>query len=376
MVLIRTLLAALGAAVALVASVPVLLVGLPFWVVSALTRLVGSAVRRGQPESVPWSSVIEFMPEIGWRNRPGARARVRSDRSFQVTLDDDGWRGSRSIDESEILVFGDSFAFGHGVDDDAFFADRTSGVKVKALGADGYNMVQGLLWMERLRDRLDGKLVVWFAFYGNDLMDNLRTNLERYRTPFVKSGLREGEWEIVTEHVGPEPWPFDPHWGYRDKIAEICTPGHHADRAFSACDFLIGRAHDLCTAAGARLVVVGIPDVKMMDPRELPRLRERSSNATLFDPGIPDSRLNAMCTSRGVPFVSLSGIVPVQDHLPNDCHWTAKGHGRVARLMERLAQDLLPREGPIAGARDPVGRTPPAPVASQESVSIVDHESI
>ena len=48
-------------------------------------------------------------------------------------------------------------------------------------------MVQTLLWMERLKDRLAGKLVVWLVFYGNDLMDNLHPNFDRYRTPFVRS---------------------------------------------------------------------------------------------------------------------------------------------------------------------------------------------
>lgn len=372
--LIRVLVALLGAVVALVATLPVLLVGLPFWIVSGVARLVAGLARRRQAENVAWSEVIEFMPEIGWKNRSGARARVRSDRTFQVTLDADGWRGSRSIDESEILVFGDSFAFGHGVDDGAFFADRTSGVRVKALGADGYNMVQSLLWMERLRDRLQGKLVVWFAFYGNDLMDNLRTNLERYRTPFLRAGANEGEWEIVTGHVSPEPWPFDPNWGYRDKISETYTPGPHSERAFSACEFLIGRADELCREAGARLVVVGIPEVKAMDPREIPTIRERASDPSAFDPGLPDRMVGAMCASRGVPFVPLSGVLTVQDHLPHDCHWTPRGHQRVASLMERLAQDVPGRETRRDTGGGEEGWDRDGAPASQESVSMVDHD--
>lgn len=335
--LIRTLLTALAAGVALLAILPILILGLPFWMVSALARPMTRFLRRGEPPALPWADLIEFTPEIGWRNRPGLHAVLRAKRAFQVTMDDEGWRGSRSIEESEVLVVGDSFAFGHGVDDRDFFADRCSRVRVKALGADGYNMVQELLWMERLGERLRGKVVVWFVFYGNDLMDNLRTNFEVYPTPFLRSTPDGVGWEVVTEHVSPARWPFDPNWGYRDKIAEICTPGRHSQRAFSACDHLVEEARRNCEAWGASLAVVGIPDVKMLDARERRRLRSRSSDPKAFDPDLPDRTLAGICREQGVPFVSLSGVLSVDDHLPDDCHWTPTGHGRVARLLDRMA---------------------------------------
>jgi len=385
--LIRIIVATLGAFVAFLVTLPVILVGLPFWVVSGLARALGSWMRKSQPPSVPWSDLIEFMPEIGWRNRADAQATVRAERAFRVTMDAEGWRGTGSINEAEMVVFGDSFAFGHGVDDKAFFADRCSGLRVKALGANGYNMVQELLWMERLQERLSGKIVVWFAFYGNDLMDNLCTNFQHYATPFLRKAGEGGSWEIVTEHVGPDPWTFDPQWGYRDKIAEICTRGRHSDRAFSACDFLIERGRQLCLNAGARLVVVGIPDVKMLDPAERKRLRSRSSSPEAFDTTLPDQRMSEICRKRGVPFLPLSDVVTVDDHLPNDCHWTAAGHGRVARVLEKMApgwarsaQTPASSDGPADG---PAGGLPasrekrdwtPSPAGSPKSIPTISHE--
>jgi hypothetical protein len=372
--LIRILLATLGAFVAFLVTLPILLVGLPFWVVSGLARVLGSWIRRARPPSVPWSDLIEFIPEIGWRNRAGVQATVRAERAFRVTMDSEGWRGTGSIDEADMVVFGDSFAFGHGVDDKDFFADRSSGLRLKALGANGYNMVQELLWMERLQDRLAGKVVVWFAFYGNDLMDNLCTNFQHYPTPFLRKPRAGEGWEIVTEHVSPDPWSFDPQWGYRDKIAEICTPGRHSDRAFSACDFLIERGRQVCLAAGARLVVVGIPDVKMLDPAERKWLRSRSSSPESFDPTLPDQKMGEICHERGVPFLPLSDVVSVDDHLPNDCHWTAAGHGKVARVLERMAPGWT-RSAPISASSDglpdgpagsPRAGPPDGPLASGE----------
>ena len=333
---LRFLVAGFTSVVALALSLPLVAVGAPFWVVSALAGTVRGAIRRWQPREVPWDDLIEFVPEIGWKNRGNVRAYVRGSRPFHVTTDPEGWRGRVGLEESDIVVFGDSFAFGHGADDDTFFANRPSGVRIKAIGANAYNMVQTLLWMERLKDRLAGKLVVWFVFYGNDLMDNLHPNFGRYRTPFVRSRDDGSGWEIVTEHVRAEPWPFEPRSWYSNRIGEVCSPTFSAERAFSACDFLIERARRVCESARARLAVVGVPEVQLLDPARWERFRRRAPDPARFNPRLPDRRLLEMCERQGVPFVALSEVLDVQDHLLDDCHWTPRGHLHVARVLERL----------------------------------------
>jgi hypothetical protein len=78
--------------------------------------------------------------------------------------------------------------------------------RIKAIGANGYNMVQELLWMRRYAPQLAGKLVVWFVYHGNDLFDNLQPNVFQYRTPFVRERHDGRGWEVVTEHVRRSPW--------------------------------------------------------------------------------------------------------------------------------------------------------------------------
>src|SRR3990172_7833003 len=146
----------------------------PFVVVAILTRSLSRFLER---RAVTWQELLEFAPTVGWRPKPNLNTYARADKVFQLTTDTEGWRGQRSIGESEVIVFGDSFAFGYGVDDKAFFANIKSKVRIKAIGANGYNMVQALQWMERLSSQLKGKLVVWFIFVGNDLYDNLQPNL-------------------------------------------------------------------------------------------------------------------------------------------------------------------------------------------------------
>src|SRR5690606_2738722 len=341
---LRFLLAGVTAVVAVVLTLPVVLVGAPFWIVSSLTRAFRTLVRWVQPREVAWTELIDFVPKIGWKNGGNGRARVRASRSFRVSTDEDGWRGVGSIDDCDLLIFGDSFAFGHGVDDRDCFHARMSRLRVKAVGVNGYNMVQQLLWMERLRDRFAGKPVVWLAFYGNDLMDNLHPNFRHYRTPFVRaSGGGEGR-EIAKDPVRQAPWPFDPDpkgWGYDNKIAEVCTPSYQSDRAYSACAFLVERAASLCAEVGSPLAVVGIPDVDMLDPTRHARLRARSSKPDAFDPGLPDRRVRELCDGLGVPFLPLSGMLKVNDHLPNDCHWTPRGHRKVALALEEFHGTVL-----------------------------------
>ena len=331
----RFVVAGVASVAALALTVPVIALAAPFWVVGTLTRTVRGALRRVQPREVPWDDLMEFVPDIGWKNRGNVQAYVRGNRPFHVTTDEEGWRGTASLEESDLVVFGDSFAFGHGVGDDAFFANQRSSVRIKAIGANAYNMVQTLLWMERLKDRLAGKLIVWLVFYGNDLVDNLNPHFSRYRTPFVRWRDDGKTWEIVTDHVSAEPWPFDAR-SWTSEIGELCSPTFVAERAFSACDFLVRRAASVCQSAGARLAVVGVPEVQLLDPRRRGRFRREASDPALFDPELPDRRLREICQRRDVPFAALSEVLEVRDHLLNDCHWTPRGHARVAGVLEEL----------------------------------------
>jgi len=343
---LRFVLAGVAAVVAALVTIPVVLVGAPFWILAFSTRSFRRLIRWSQPREVAWTELIDFVPDLGWKNRGGVRACVREARSFKVTTDADGWRGKGSIDDCDLVVFGDSFAFGHGVDDRHCFPERMSGLRVKAVGVNGYNMVQQLMWIERLADRFAGKPVIWMPFYGNDLMDNLHPNFRHYRTPFVRSSPGSEDWEIVTEHVRQDPWSFDPDWGYRNKVAEVCTPSFQSDRAYSACAFLLARAAATCAGVGSPLGIVGIPDVEMLDSRGHSRLRTRSSKPEAFDPGLPDRRLKEICDARGLPFLSLAGALEVDDHLPNDCHWTPRGHLLVAQALEAFHDVVVGTSSP------------------------------
>jgi hypothetical protein len=319
----------------LVLVVPALLLVLPFWGFSALIRALAARMAR---RSAPWDAIIEFAPQVGWKQKPNLRSRHadRSGDSWTVLTDSEGWPGSHRIEESDVLVFGDSFAFGYGVDtQDAYFS-QSRRCRIKSVGSPGYNMVQGLLWMRRYADRLHGKTIVWFICTENDLAENLKPyTSDAYPTPFLRGPAGEDEWEVIWDHVEPKKGDgVDRGISNVTLFAYLCTPCPYADRAYAAARHLIRKAHSLCQAQAAHLVVLSIPYKKQLSKQGLRELRRHLRTPDAFDPGYLDHRLAMVCGDVGVPFIAGTEHLTLADYKPRDGHWTIRGNRRVGEIIE------------------------------------------
>ena len=51
------------------------------------------------------------------------------------------------------------------------------------------------------------------------------------------------------------------------RLAELCCPTSLSRRAYDACSYLIQQGQQLCSEAGAELVVMTIPDAWQLTPR-------------------------------------------------------------------------------------------------------------
>jgi hypothetical protein len=316
-------------------AMPAAIVAAPFWAVAGLTRHLPRAIRLEPSNTKSWEELLQFVPEVGWQSRPNLDVHAYADDTFHLTTDAEGWRGSGSLDDAEVVVFGDSYAFGHGVDDADLYTTHTGGVKVKALGSDGYSMVHAVLWMERLASRLQGKTVVWMVYPGNDFYDNLKPNYGRYRMPFVRQ--RDGRWEIHTDHVSEDPWPLaEDAPSYLTELARVCTPGFEGDRAAGAATYLIDRADHVCRDSEAELIILSVPRRAQIDPRLLPDLCSRSPVPEHFDPRRPDLALAAHCRQSEIRFLALAEHLSAEDYQVRDIHWKASGHVKVGKLIADL----------------------------------------
>ena len=221
-------------------------------------------------------------------------------------------------------------------------------------------MVHGVRLLEQLAPRLSGKLAVWFVYTENDLQDNLSPEMRRYRAPFVRKTRTDAGWEIVDTHIDPA------RWGCSDLDSKrlfrhFCMPGQLADRAYSASDYLTGRAAACCRSAGAQLVLVTIPHPMQLAPRG--RLAADAGERGAFDAALPDRRIGESCRRYGVPMIAGREHLSARDYKRHEgIHWNKQGHRRMAGVLEQLVgrygsgslHDLVP--GPVAVTSDyPVG---------------------
>ena len=308
----------------------------PMWLVAALTRWL----RR-----LPWlepditdRNLVEFLPEVGARPRPHLDTYSKAQDVFRLHTDAEGWRGRATVDDADVVVVGDSFAFGYGVDEHEVFTELDGDQVMKAVASPAYSMVHGLLWMRRLGERLRGRHVVWLVYTGNDLTDNLYPDLGTYRMPFVRARA-DGGWEVVTDHVSPEPWTFGgPPRPNRRLFAELATPGHYSDRVFGAAAHLVAEAARTCAAVDASLALVTTPPAMLVcDPDGLRRL---GATPERVDLDLPDRRLADLARQQGLPFVPLGPQLRPEHYFQDDMHWNAAGH-RVAAAAIRRASVLL-----------------------------------
>jgi hypothetical protein len=346
---VRTLIALAGAVVAGVLVLPVAVIGVPFWILATLTDFLHGLLQRLQPGVLRERELWRYEPEVGWKPLPHLRAHSIAMRPWRRgSTDAEGWRGSHSIEESDLIVFGDSFAFGFGADDAMHFTSVPQRVRVKAIGANAYNLVQELIWMERLADRLGGRSVAWFVYYGNDLFDNLQPNFAGYRTPFVQPA-RNASWELVTSHVSQERWKTiswtEPR--YKHRLVDVCENSDFAARAYSACEFILSRGKSVCERAGAPLAVIGIPEMDQLSEAGRAKLKAASARPAGFDADLPDRRIRESCMRLGLPFVALSEVLTEDDYSPIHDHWRPGGHRRVAERLSLLHDELrrsIPRD--------------------------------
>ena len=331
------MLALIPSLLGLILLVAIAVVGLPFWIVAAGTRLIARVL---EPKTVSWQSIVDYHPTLGWKPKANVDVHCCTDDVFHVTTGADGWRGRLTVAEANIVALGDSFVFGYGASDHEMFAELVPNLRVKAIGAPGYNLVQELLILRQISSELSGKLVVWFIFLGNDLWDNLYPYMQIYRTPFLRGVDHNGTWRIENTHLSPKTRPY--RFGAwhervtREQLADLCSSTYLSQRAYSACEFLIREADQICRQNGALFSVFTIPDPSQLSSEGREALKACSSDPGSFDARLPDRKISEICSKLGVPLIVGQDHLVRGDYRQVDRHWTAKGHQRVAELLNNL----------------------------------------
>ncbi len=342
-------LALLASGIALVVISPLLVIGAPFWMTIGLMRWTA---RKMEPSVKRWRDIYEFNPMLGWKAKGHLDCYVLEDRDdvFHVVTDRFGWAGRATISESDVVVLGDSHAWGYGVDHRKAFFNLNPGMRIKAIGAPGYNLVQELLLLEELAPQLKGKFVVWFVYIGNDLSDNLTPEMDGYRTPFVRQVQGENRWEIVTRHLSPAKWTCSDNVKLRRVravLAALHSETSFAKRAYAACEFLLARGGRVCREAGAELVVMSVPAVVTISESHMRAMCAARSFRLPVDRSFPDRQLSDICARLGIRYVSLTPHFDLRHYKDRDDHWTEEGHRRVAAVLWDLYRQYRNGDGSV-----------------------------
>lgn len=306
-------------------------------------------------------------PVLGWRPLASlTQTRRNADGAlWEVRTNEEGFRGPAAWDPSarlRILVLGDSFAFGEGVDleerFDRLLVRAIPGVSAVNLGVPGYGTGQQLIaarpYLARLRP---GDVIVLLTSSG-DFADLLAsTHAGRPKPWFSLEGGRL--------HAHP------PVGGWLASLRErsyllaqtlrilkvrqgLQGPADVLGKGWALYAALVQQELGPAAAEGVRVVVAhhsagaGPPD------RELAR------------------RFQALCARKGFADLDLDPVVPEPSGFLADYHWSREGHRAAAEAL----LELIPRPAGAAGSEArPVAASRSRPYSPQREGSATMSQS-
>lgn len=148
--------------------------------------------------------------QLGWAHEPGQEGIFETPQFRTVVrINEKGLRDrehsyKRQNDSKRILVLGDSFAWGYGVEEQQRFSqllEPSLGVEVINAGVSGYSTDQELLWYRNEGIKYDADLVI-LVLAGNDVGDNERNLVSTiyYKPKFM---IENGQL-VSTNHPVPK----------------------------------------------------------------------------------------------------------------------------------------------------------------------------
>ena len=319
--------------------------------VALLAAEAGLRVAGYSPAHVnPLKTFHVMDPVIGHRGRPGADARFRRPEfDIRIMHDDRGFRlPERPPDPARctrrVLVYGDSFIWGWGVEQGELMTDRLSRLRPDlcvynfSINATG-TANQFTLFDTEHRDLVGAGDIVVVVFFSNDFADNvsgwsLRGRLVdgRVETVLTSKGLGSPAKQWVKNHsylfnLGAYAWDS---WHLRrqqrrDEARASSALDYGADSPeWIVTGHYLEAFRDAVEARGGTLLVT-------MVPTDLPA-----------DSDVYRSALRRLTDSLGIRFYDVADEFRAESmnngtvlRYPVDGHWTAAGHALMARLLAR-----------------------------------------
>lgn len=134
------------------------------------------------------SAFHQFDPELGWTQIPHHEGLFQG-REFTVNIKtnshgfrDDEYAFTKPVGSKRVVVLGDSFTWGWGVEHEEIFCEvaerKLEGTEFLNLGQSSYGTTQEYLLLKKLGMQFSPDFTV-LAFFPNDIMDNFGQNPKR-----------------------------------------------------------------------------------------------------------------------------------------------------------------------------------------------------
>jgi lysophospholipase L1-like esterase len=339
--------------------------------------------------------IWQFDADLGWAHVPGGRGRlVTPEFDVEMRINQDGLRDDEHERKKKpgvhrILVFGDSFAEGWGVEseetiseqlEDCLQASASDSIEVINFGVAGYGTDQALLLYEKLGALYEPDQVV-LLFYGNDLWNNAAKRgigAERGFKPFFRpqangrlslAGVPVAKtryWDEARYREAPMGERvaryFSEHWHLYVLVDKALRPevapaqqsqyydglyGRDEERQWQPVWQLSGMLLDRFAASarrhGAEFTVVYVPAIVQVEERDWQKKRDLHGLVAEYDLQKPNRQLATFAQRYSFAYVDLYPLF--KEHSQEqvlylrDSHWNAAGHALAAQaLCEQLSQ--------------------------------------
>jgi lysophospholipase L1-like esterase len=294
---------------------------------------------------------------LGWVHQPGQEG-VFETPQFRslVRINEKGLRDrshsySRQNSNQRILVLGDSFAWGYGVEEPDRFSqqlEKSMHVEVINAGVSGYSTDQELLWYKNEGIKYDTDLVI-LQLAGNDVGDNTQELVSNvYYKP--KFALENGQL-VLTNNPVPKTSPrgrfvysLSQHSSlayflvqrYFDLSALYRKSNAHAEQANSPAKNISSEKQDF------KLTIALLDEIrKIAESRKAKFMivaTDRWWNSTsggTYKDFINTLRDNGFLV---LDVESMPGFDSEEMLIPNDGHWSQAGHKFVAEQIQAFIQ--------------------------------------
>ena len=373
---------------------------LPLLAVEVALRVAGPIL----PGNYDTGAYLVRDERLGHFHVPGFDGWIKAPEfTTRVTINPQGLRDRRReyakpAGTYRILLLGDSFVEAVQVEQPEGIAEQLEGVlnwesarpvDVINAGVAAYGTGQEYLLLDQIGERYQPDLVVLLFFVGNDLTNN------NYRLELWESDLRlalKPYFDVTADGAlrlihGPPPAPreglryfmrdhsllfnvvetgvynklgqnypreqLEAIGGLRTPLTGLydTQPDDEWLRAWRISEALLARIRDRSAELGAKLVVVGAPEWRTLEPqawrdeiqRGNPRSNRLASGRLRID--APTTRLGEVADRLGIPYVNLlppfeaaSAASPPR-YYEFDKHWTATGHAVAARAVEQALRE-------------------------------------